>query len=69
VAAPESSLIDAADVVTPYALGVDPVTGEIYFGDALDYASPGKVYIYNSDGTFKTSIASGISPTQFIFRK
>lgn len=66
--APEAALIDATGVVAPYALGVDPTTGEIYFGDAKDYASPGQVNIYKTDGTFKTSITSGICPGQFIFR-
>ncbi len=51
-----------------YALGVDPKTGEVYLGDALNYSSEGKVYIYNTDGSMKTSINAGISPGQFIFR-
>jgi YVTN family beta-propeller protein len=51
-----------------YALGVDPKTGEVYLGDALNFSSEGKVFIYNTDGTFKTFISAGISPGQFIFR-
>jgi hypothetical protein len=49
-------------------LGVDPTSGNIFVGDALNYASAGIVYIYNPDGTFKTKIDAGIDPTQFIFR-
>ncbi len=55
-------------LTTLYALGVDPKTGEVYLGDALNYASDGKVYRYNTDGTPKTSFTAGISPGQFIFR-
>ncbi len=51
-----------------YALGVDPKTGEVYLGDALNFSSEGKVFIYNTDGSLKTSISTGISPGQFIFR-
>ncbi len=37
-AAPEEAWITATDVDVPYALGVHPVTGDVYFGDAVDYA-------------------------------
>jgi DNA-binding beta-propeller fold protein YncE len=67
-AAPAEEWIEAADVVALYALGIDPETGEVYVGDALNYATAGKVYVYKADGTFKTSFTTGISPTQFVFR-
>ncbi|RAV99792.1 YncE family protein [Pseudochryseolinea flava] len=66
--APAEAFINASDVTKPYALNVDPKTGDIYVGDANDNASPGEVFIYKADGTFKTSFVSGISPGQFIFR-
>jgi hypothetical protein len=66
--APSSPFITASDVVTPYALGIDPKTDEIYIGDALNYASAGNVYIYKTDGSLKTSFVAGINPTQFLFR-
>jgi hypothetical protein len=67
--APEEAWITATDIDVPYALGVNPTTGDVYFGDAVDYASPGVVYIYNAEGVFQKTITSGICPTQFIFRK
>jgi DNA-binding beta-propeller fold protein YncE len=67
-AAPTTPYITASDVVTPYSLGVDPVTSEVYIGDALNFATPGVVFVYKADGTLKTSFPSGINPTQFIFR-
>jgi flagellar hook-associated protein FlgK len=65
---PEAAFLNAAEVVTPYALGVDPETDEVYIGDALNFATPGIVYIYKPDGTLRTSFAAGINPTQFVFR-
>jgi hypothetical protein len=66
--APGDTWIEATDVQKLYALDVNPNNGEVYIGDALDYVSPGKVYVYNADGTFKESFEAGISPTQFIFK-
>jgi hypothetical protein len=66
--APVAPLIDASDVVTPYALAVNPENDEIYFADALNYKTPGTIYIYNSDGSFMTTFTAGINPTQFIFK-
>lgn len=66
--APAQAWIEATNVQTLYALEVNPQNGEIYIGDAVDFSSPGKVYVYNTDGTFKESFESGINPTQFIFK-
>jgi len=62
------ALFIAEDVIYPYALGVDPSTGDVWLGDAIGFASDGNAYVYSSTGLFKTSIATGIGPTQFIFR-
>ncbi|MGC4021551.1 MAG: hypothetical protein QM734_06230 [Cyclobacteriaceae bacterium] len=64
---PSNAWINNSDIVSLSWLGVAN-SGEVYVGDALDFASPGKVYIYNSDGSPNTSIASGVDPIQFIFR-
>ncbi len=66
--APSESWITNAEIVAPYSLGVDPKTGDVYLGDALDYSSEGKVYVYRSDANPKTSFTAGINPGQFIFR-
>lgn len=66
--APAEPFFEAGDVVSTYALGVDPASGDIWIGDALNYATEGKVYIYSSTGEFKTSFTAGISPTQFVFK-
>jgi YVTN family beta-propeller protein len=65
---PTVPLFSATNITTPYALSVDPVTGDIWLADAVDYASEGKAYIYSSSGVFTSSYTVGINPGQFIFR-
>jgi hypothetical protein len=66
--APSQPWISATNVQELYALEVNPDNGDLYIGDAKDFSSPGTVYIYNADGTFKESFESGINPTQFVFK-
>ncbi|AYB31235.1 hypothetical protein D4L85_11880 [Chryseolinea soli] len=61
-------LFSAEEIITQYAMNVDPDNGEIWIGDALNYSSEGKVYIYTSDGKLKKTFTAGISPTNFVFR-
>ena len=51
----------------PYAFAVDPVSGDFYLGDALDYSSEGLVIRYSKDGELLDNFQSGIIPTQFSF--
>ena len=66
--APDVPFFVADEVVSPYALGVHPGTGEIWIGDALDFTAAGKVYIYSAAGEDVTNFAVGIGPTQFVFK-
>lgn len=51
-----------------YALGIDPLSGEIYFSDPIDYAQPGIIYRYDENGgTMLDSITAGIIPGNFLF--
>ncbi len=63
---PEIPFISASDRLF-YSLGVDPVTSEIYAGDAIDYVQQGVVYKYNSKGVALDSFSVGISPGSFVF--
>ena len=40
---------------------------QIYIGDALDYSSNGKVYIYSLSGTLENEYRVGVSPAGFYF--
>lgn len=66
--APADPFFLAEDVIYNYALGVDPARGDIWIGDAGDFSSAGKVYIYSAAGTYQRTVAVGIGPTQFVFK-
>jgi YVTN family beta-propeller protein len=66
--APTAPLFTASDVTAFYGMGVDPINGTIYIGDAKDYASAGRVFLFNADGTFKKELEAGIDPNSFVFR-
>jgi sugar lactone lactonase YvrE len=51
-----------------YGLGIDPFTGEVYIGDAIDQVRRGRVYRYRSDGTAVDTFTTGINPGYFCFR-
>ncbi|MBT1687556.1 DUF5074 domain-containing protein [Dawidia soli] len=68
-AAPTAPLFTAEDVTDLYSFGVNPENGDFYVGDARSFAASGEAYVYSSDGTAKTSFATGVGPTQFIFKK
>jgi DNA-binding beta-propeller fold protein YncE len=50
-----------------YGLGVDPKTGILYIGDAVNFSGEGTVSRYQSDGTFINSFKTGIGPNNFCF--
>lgn len=56
------------DFTYAYGLGVDPVTNDIYIGDAKDFVSNGSVKVFDNDGNQITSFESGINPNGFVFR-
>ena len=48
-------------------LGVDPVNGDLYMSNPLDYQTNGIIYRTNSLGKFKQSITVGLVPGAFGF--
>lgn len=51
-----------------YALGVDPVTSEIYIGDAVDYSQRGVIYRLAPDGALTETFRTAIIPNNFCFK-
>ena len=51
-----------------YSLGVDPVRGTVYLGDAVDFRQRGWVYRYQSSGVVIDSMRAGINPGFFCFK-
>ncbi len=51
-----------------YGLGIDPVNGNIYVSDALDYQQPGVIYRFSGSGNLLDSFKAGIIPGRFCFK-
>lgn len=64
----EEPVFDAGEVTSLYSLAVDEATGNIWIGEAPNFTSAGKVYIYSSAGVLNTSFTAGIGPGQFVFK-
>jgi hypothetical protein len=52
---------------TPYCLSVNPYTGDVYIGDALDYQSNGDMYAFTPKGELKYNFETGICPKKVVF--
>ena len=59
-------ITDGTVIKTPYGIGVDPRTREVYISDT-DYTNPGSVYIFGTDGKKKKTLDVGINACQFLF--
>jgi len=51
-----------------YSLGIDPISSEIYIGDAIDHRQNGIVHRYASSGKLIDELKVGISPGNFGFK-
>lgn len=51
-----------------YALGVDPISSEVYVSDAIDYLQAGLVYRYTPQGFPVDTVKVGIVPGAFSFK-
>jgi DNA-binding beta-propeller fold protein YncE len=51
-----------------YGLTIDPVRGDVYIADAIDYTQHGKVYRYSSDGKPLDEFYAGIIPGSFCWK-
>jgi YVTN family beta-propeller protein len=55
-------IADGTKVITPYAIGADAVSGEVFITDAKDYSSNGTLYAFDKTGKLEYSITTGINP-------
>lgn len=51
-----------------YGLTVDPVNGDIYIADAIDYQQCGVIYRYSKDGQLTGEFSVGITPGAFCWK-
>lgn len=62
-----TALVDEANAIGFYGIGVDPDTDIIYVGDARGFQGNGTVYRYAADGTFIDTFSAGRGPNGFVF--
>jgi YVTN family beta-propeller protein len=55
-----SFVTDGTTIINPYGLDIDPVTGDVYVGDAKDYVSSGQVYCFDKTGKMKFSFTTSL---------
>lgn len=67
------SITDTALPTTPlirrsfYGFDIDPVTGQLYGTDALNYSSPGRLLRYQTNGTIIDSTTVQVDPNGVVF--
>ena len=65
---PSAPIIEPTGTIF-YSLTVDPATGEIYVGDAIDYTQNGVVIRYAPDGSLMDTFSVGVNPGNFCWRE
>lgn len=56
-----------AKIQVPYGVAVNPVTRDIYIGDAGNMVNPGTLYCFASDGSDRWNVRTGDIPAHFAF--
>ena len=59
----KESIISPASISNPTQIDVDPTNGDIYIASPDYTGAPSTVYVYENDGTPKTTLEAGISVT------
>lgn len=55
------------DITIPYGVKVNPINGDIYVTDAIDYVTPGTLRCYSKFGKLKWKVDTGDIPGHFAF--
>jgi DNA-binding beta-propeller fold protein YncE len=64
---PQQPFIPAASFQYFWALGIDPVSGDIYVGDPKGFIQKSTVYVYSPDGQLKKQFNAGVGVGHFYF--
>lgn len=57
------------EIEQPYGISINPENEEIFICDATDHVTPGYLYCFNPDGTFKWKTRTGDIPAHITFTK
>ncbi|MCR4964605.1 MAG: hypothetical protein K6A41_03000 [Bacteroidales bacterium] len=58
----ENFITDGTKIETPYGICVNPLNGDVFISDALNFTVSGKIYWFNNQGQLKQSFNVGINP-------
>lgn len=64
---PAAPFVAAGKYQYYWAVGVDPVTGNIYVGDPKGFNQKGSVSVYKTDGSLVKTFGTGVGPGMFWF--
>lgn len=67
--ASSSVIFSSTSITSPHGIGVNPLNGDIYITDALDYKSNGDVNCFDKDGNKKFQFEAGLCPKKVLFLK
>ncbi len=64
-----SFITDGTDsqIVTPYAVAIEPESSEIFVTDAAGFVADGRVHCYSPAGRLLWSITVGVAPAKIVF--
>ena len=54
-------------LVSPYGIGIDPVSQNVYIADAQNYQTNGDIYVFDAKGTFISKKECGVGPSKIVF--
>lgn len=64
----ENFITDDTKINTPYGINVNPVNGDVYITEALDFTKQGSVFCFNNKGLFKFKLNQiGLNPNTVVF--
>jgi hypothetical protein len=63
-----TNFISGNTIQTPNGVSINPISGDIYIFDALDYTSTGDVYCFDRNGNKKFQFEAGVSPKKVVVR-
>jgi YVTN family beta-propeller protein len=63
----ENFIEDGTKISSVYGVTVDSITGEVFVTDAKNYVTKGEVTCFDSTGTKKYTIQTGINPNKVVF--
>jgi len=63
----DNFISDETILKTPYGIGIDPNTKNVYIGDSPEYTLPGKTYIMSPEGKCLQTLQVGVCPCCFAF--